>query len=569
MNGMPPTSDTLVEEHIHSSTSDAAPAAHAEAAQEAREWETDSSAYGSSDSSDTSSDSSSDDDSDEGEGYTLLDPYEQARILMAEDGGGGGGGDSDDEGGPKPNKSSGGAGLRTLNEKPEDILPKPNIQVTDEMVIEELGTVEGVIENTALIKAKVSGEYQVLESGSVLCLGPPNRTVIGAVSETLGRVEQPLYTVRFASDTDVRETFGLSAEQDSVEVKGIKIFYVKQHSSFVFTQPLKAAKGTDASNIHDEEVGEDEMEFSDDEAEAEYKRQQKLRKKGIDPATQPPGGRGGRGGRGQRGVRGGFGSRGGGSYNMHSIPESDTASVYSNGNVEMNYDDVEEGETGMEYTPLRRPENMSNSMNGQIPPPPHVSPQSSRYQSNGRDGYNQTRSGRGRGGGDRGRGDRGRGRGRGSGQGNYQNNNYNQNSNNNYASNSMYNSNYSQQPAQQQYPPQQQQQYYPPQQQQQPYFFHPPPPPPQLTPYSSTGSNNIPPSPMTPLSGPGNFNFSYMAQNQAQQGQWAQYHTNQNSQYHAQQAQYGTANGVNAEALAQVQRQLEEMRRQAGQGQGQ
>lgn len=31
-------------------------------------------------------------------------------------------------------------------------------------------------------------------------------------------------------------------------------------------------KGSDASNVHDEEVGEDEVEFSDDEAEAAYKR---------------------------------------------------------------------------------------------------------------------------------------------------------------------------------------------------------------------------------------------------------------------------------------------------------
>lgn len=34
-------------------------------------------------------------------------------------------------------------------------------------------------------------------------------------------------------------------------------------------------KGSDASNVHDEEVNEDELEFSDDEAEQAFKRQRK------------------------------------------------------------------------------------------------------------------------------------------------------------------------------------------------------------------------------------------------------------------------------------------------------
>jgi hypothetical protein len=41
---------------------------------------------------------------------------------------------------------------------------------------------------------------------------------------------------------------------------------------------LKAQKGSDASNLHDEEVGENEAEFSDDEKEAEHKRLMKKRK---------------------------------------------------------------------------------------------------------------------------------------------------------------------------------------------------------------------------------------------------------------------------------------------------
>lgn len=46
-------------------------------------------------------------------------------------------------------------------------------------------------------------------------------------------------------------------------------------ASFVFTRDLRKLKGSDASNVWDEEVGAAEMEWSDDEAEMEYKRNQK------------------------------------------------------------------------------------------------------------------------------------------------------------------------------------------------------------------------------------------------------------------------------------------------------
>lgn len=53
------------------------------------------------------------------------------------------------------------------------------------------------------------------------------------------------------------------------------VYHVPQRSKYVFTRDLVKFKGSDASNLHDEEVGENELEFSDDEAEAEYKRRRK------------------------------------------------------------------------------------------------------------------------------------------------------------------------------------------------------------------------------------------------------------------------------------------------------
>lgn len=324
------------------------------------EWQFDSSDGESSSDSDTSSDDSSDDSGSE-EGYELLDPATVARMLMS--------GDADEDDGDR-SKGKGEYQPRTTNEKQDEVIPKPDVQVTPDMKITLLGHVERIVDNLLLIKGATPGEYQVLEPGSVLCT--EERQVIGAVAETLGRVQEPLYSVMFTSAKDIEDT-GLDF--------GTKLFYVESHSTFVFTQPLKNIKGTDASNIHDEEVGEDELEFSDDEVEAEYKRQKKLAKKS------------GRGGlsRGEfnEGIR---------------IPHptsSESGPSYSRGNDAptqnygggMSYDDEPAEEF---YMPLKRPDNLSQLMAGGEPSRP------------------QQFSGQGRGRGNprgRGRGDRGRGRG--------------------------------------------------------------------------------------------------------------------------------------------------------------
>ncbi|KAF2268439.1 NAF1-domain-containing protein [Lojkania enalia] len=215
------------------------------------EWQLDSSdAESLGDSSSVNSDDSSLDDegSDEGE---LLDPEEQVRRLMMEA--------ADDPGTICKGK------VRTLNEVTEEY-SKPEITMTEKTKITELGKVESIVDNLVLIKAKVSGDYQVLGSGSPLCL--ENRTIIGKVSETLGRVHEPRYSVGF---NDPSEIASLGITENTC------VFYVDDYSTFVFTEPLKAQKFTDASNLHDEETNE--VEFSDDEKEAEYKRKQKETKK--------------------------------------------------------------------------------------------------------------------------------------------------------------------------------------------------------------------------------------------------------------------------------------------------
>ena len=284
----------------------------------AAEFEADSSPYESSSDSSDSSDSD-DSDSDDEDAYNLLSPAEQARILMLGDGG------SDDEGGGGKGGKSSGNQLRTKNEVPEEVIPKPDVVLAADTPVTELGSVTSIVDTMVLIAATTSGEFRVLESGSLLCL--EDRSVIGVVAETLGRVQEPLYVVRFTSPPDIAAA-GLE--------KGTKVYYPESHATFVFTAALKAYKGSDASNLHDEEVGDEEIEFSDDEKEMEHKRRvkaKKLEKRGILPAA---GGRGGgRGGRGEHPLR----------------------------KEGLSYDDDEEGP----YRPLARPTGFAAAGRGEAP----------------------------------------------------------------------------------------------------------------------------------------------------------------------------------------------------------
>ncbi|TVY39878.1 hypothetical protein LSUB1_G005027 [Lachnellula subtilissima] len=275
--------------------------------EESQEWEMDSSPIESS-SDDSSSDDSSDESEDGDNAYKLLSPEEQARILMEGDGG------SDDEG----NKAKGaGAQLRTKNEIPEVVIPKPDVTITEDMTITELGAVEAIVENILLVKAKIS----------------------------------------------------------------------EQHSTYVFTQALKAYKGSDASNLHDEEVGDEEMEFSDDEAEMEHKRRVKQAKRG-------------RGGKSQQ--------NGGSSRGGHPLQQHQTSYDASRG---LDYDDADDDGP---YKPLSRPVGYADSIGRSEAPEEGAyqgGPNGNTHNQNRDASRGRGRGDRGRGRGDRGRGDRGRGRG--------------------------------------------------------------------------------------------------------------------------------------------------------------
>lgn len=169
------------------------------------------------------------------------------------------------------------------------------MEVDPEEILERAGEILSVLQDRVVIvkglASQIAGRVpeRVLDTGTLLVF--EDRKVFGCVSlsshsfstlsfpvpdtfvtpqvhETFGPTHQPLYQVRF------NDGFPLDKERAQISRP---IFHVPGRSNFVFVDRLKVAKGSDASNAHDEEPGEDEVEFSDDEQEAAYKRMAKER----------------------------------------------------------------------------------------------------------------------------------------------------------------------------------------------------------------------------------------------------------------------------------------------------
>ncbi|OAA67809.1 snornp assembly factor [Niveomyces insectorum RCEF 264] len=285
------------------------------------DWEVDSSPYETS-SSDTDSSDDSDDDESEGLEGELLGVQDTVRMLMQS-----AMQESDDEDGDGNQGVGGGsaAQVRTKNEIPEAVPPTPQVKIGPDDEIVFLGSILHVVENTAVIQGDIDGAYRVLDEGSVLCTA--DRTVVGVVSDVIGNVRGPMYVLRVGHDED-----GTGLIQQGL-IPGQELYYPTKHAVFVFTEALRGSKGSDASNLHDEEVGADEVEFSDDEKEAAYRRELKARRRGGAVVT------------------GNSNNRKGQKRGAHSA-RNDNASENGAGVSRLTYDD--EDDDGP-YKPLTRP----------------------------------------------------------------------------------------------------------------------------------------------------------------------------------------------------------------------
>ena len=169
--------------------------------------------------------------------------------------------------------------VRTRHEVTElpPVPPPAVIKIPDEHDIIPIGHVHGIMDDTVIVMSyRLEGDNQALDAGSILAFG--DRHVLGEIYDTFGPVHQPLYSVRFnsADEIDKERT-----------IKSAIIYRSPQFSKIVFTAMLKAMKGSDASNLYDEEIPESDQEFSDDEQEAASKAKKRNGNRKVPRATPP------------------------------------------------------------------------------------------------------------------------------------------------------------------------------------------------------------------------------------------------------------------------------------------
>ncbi|KAI9444531.1 Gar1/Naf1 RNA binding region-domain-containing protein [Lactarius indigo] len=140
----------------------------------------------------------------------------------------------------------------------------PIAQVEPDEQLEKVGEIMNIVNNVVVVKGEASSTRRASEHAldSETLLVYEDRKVLGYIHETFGPTYQPMYQVKFNS----AHPLDLNEARVSRPV-----FHVPARSKYVFVAELTKLRGSDASNVHDEEPADYELEFSDDEAEAAYK----------------------------------------------------------------------------------------------------------------------------------------------------------------------------------------------------------------------------------------------------------------------------------------------------------
>ncbi|KAI3804084.1 hypothetical protein L1987_32254 [Smallanthus sonchifolius] len=158
--------------------------------------------------------------------------------------------------------------IRSKNED-KDLPPVPAVTVTIQSHHQTLPV--GVILSIMGAQVIVEGveDHNPLSEGSILWI-TESRSPLGVVDEIFGPVKNPYYIIRYNSETEIPS--GIQ--------QGCLISFVPEFADYVLSSNNNLyKKGYDASGENDEELSE-ELEFSDDEKEAEYKKMLKMSKRG-------------------------------------------------------------------------------------------------------------------------------------------------------------------------------------------------------------------------------------------------------------------------------------------------
>lgn len=144
--------------------------------------------------------------------------------------------------------------IRSANEREEEYEEVPeSVDLDEKDKLESAGTVSHQVGKTVVIKNNGKGlGGRVLDLDTLIFT--EEGKVIGRIYDTLGQVKDPYYAV-------------YTGDMKEIEM-GMGVYYVERYSNIVFEETIrKERKGCDASNEHDEEVDEAQIEYSDDEEE--------------------------------------------------------------------------------------------------------------------------------------------------------------------------------------------------------------------------------------------------------------------------------------------------------------
>lgn len=176
--------------------------------------------------------------------------------------------------------------IRTKNEVVEIVetvpLPsRPPIATTD---LKPIGEVLYRIDHEKTVVIQADHTLHPLNEGSLIC--SETGVIVGSVHEVFGPITRPFYIVRYnKSNASSNTAENVETAIPAIFTVGVKVFTATEHSTFITPQMLGhlRSKGSDASNVYDEEPAVEEVEYSDDEEELLAKQAKKRQsKKGAD-----------------------------------------------------------------------------------------------------------------------------------------------------------------------------------------------------------------------------------------------------------------------------------------------
>ena len=159
-----------------------------------------------------------------------------------------------------------------INELERKDYPIP-YEISNEDKFEECGSIKNIVENKILMESINNNLSKILNLDNILFLS--NKQYIGFIDDVIGQIDNPIYVIKIYPK--------LIEEKILEKIKiNDKLYYCSNKINVINAIELKNKnKGCDASNAFDEEVSENEKDYSDDEEEvnAKIKRKNKKNKK--------------------------------------------------------------------------------------------------------------------------------------------------------------------------------------------------------------------------------------------------------------------------------------------------